>query len=148
MKCFPKVVDWNVILKGIIGAVDVLVTNYSIIQIILKFIHVVPFDLKSLRFNYTAIGSDNGFGLDNGLVPTRRQAIIWTNADLIHWRIYAAQQGDELIVANLAYFIYITSFPRGNGVIEASGLIYIFRKINTAVGRKYERMKTYRYKNA
>ena len=26
----------------------------------------------------------------------RRQAIIWTNADQIHWGIYAAQEGDEL----------------------------------------------------
>ena len=26
-----------------------------------------------------------------------RQYIIWTNADLIHWRIYAALGGDELI---------------------------------------------------
>ena len=25
-----------------------------------------------------------------------RQAIIWTNADPIHWRIYAALGGDEL----------------------------------------------------
>ena len=30
------------------------------------------------------------FGLDNGL------AHIWTNAKLIHWRIYAALGGDEL----------------------------------------------------
>ena len=30
----------------------------------------------------------------------RRQAIIWTNADPIHWRIYAALGGDELIVCN------------------------------------------------
>ena len=29
--------------------------------------------------------------------PKRRQAIILTNADLIHWRIYAALGGDELI---------------------------------------------------
>ena len=29
-------------------------------------------------------------GLDNGLAPNRRQAIIWTNAGLIYWRIYAA----------------------------------------------------------
>ena len=35
-------------------------------------------------------------GLDNGLAPNRRQAIIWTNADMIHWRIYAALGGDEL----------------------------------------------------
>ena len=35
-------------------------------------------------------------GLDNGLAPNRRQAIIWANADPIHWRIYAALGGDEL----------------------------------------------------
>ena len=35
-------------------------------------------------------------GLDNGLAPNRRQAIFWTNADLIHGRIYAALGGDEL----------------------------------------------------
>ena len=34
-------------------------------------------------------------GLDNGLAPNRRQAIIWTNADPIHWRIYAAPWWDE-----------------------------------------------------
>ena len=27
-------------------------------------------------------------GLDNGLAPNSLQAIIWTNADPIHWRIY------------------------------------------------------------
>ena len=26
-----------------------------------------------------------------------RQAIIWTNADPIHWRLYAALGGDQLI---------------------------------------------------
>ena len=30
-----------------------------------------------------------------GLVPNRRQAIVWTNADPIHWRIYAALGVDE-----------------------------------------------------
>ena len=35
--------------------------------------------------------------LDNDLVPNRRQAIIWTDADPIHWRIYAALGEDELI---------------------------------------------------
>ena len=29
-------------------------------------------------------------GWDNSLVPNRRQAIIWTNADPVHRRIYAA----------------------------------------------------------
>ena len=32
-------------------------------------------------------------GLDNGLAPNRRQAIIWTNTESIHWRIYAAHKG-------------------------------------------------------
>ena len=29
-------------------------------------------------------------------MPNRQQAIIWTNADPIHWRIYAALGGNEL----------------------------------------------------
>ena len=33
----------------------------------------------------------------------RRQAIIWTNADPIPWRIYAALGGDELIHSNDIY---------------------------------------------
>ena len=36
-------------------------------------------------------------GLVSGLVVDWRQAIIWTNADPIHWRIYAELEGDELI---------------------------------------------------
>ena len=42
-----------------------------------------------LRFELT-------IGLDNGFAPNRRQAIIWTNADQIHWYIYEALGGDEL----------------------------------------------------
>ena len=30
-----------------------------------------------------------------GLVPNRRQAIIWTNADAVHLCIYVALGGDE-----------------------------------------------------
>ena len=36
------------------------------------------------------------FLIPNGLAPNRRHAIIWTNADPIHWRIYATLGGDEL----------------------------------------------------
>ena len=35
-------------------------------------------------------------GSGNGLAPNRRQAIIWTNADPVRWRIYAALGRDEL----------------------------------------------------
>ena len=33
---------------------------------------------------------NQSIGSDNGLAPFRRQAIIWTNADPVHWRIYVA----------------------------------------------------------
>ena len=35
-------------------------------------------------------------GSDNGLEPNRRQAIIWSNAFLVCWRIYASLVLDEL----------------------------------------------------
>ena len=35
-------------------------------------------------------------GLDNGVALNRRQTIIWTNADPIHWRIYETLGGDGL----------------------------------------------------
>ena len=39
------------------------------------------------------LGSNQQFssiGSDNGLAPIKRQAIICTNADPVHWHIYAA----------------------------------------------------------
>ena len=42
----------------------------------------------SLKFVPT--GPKVSIGSGNGLVPTRRETIVWTNADLVHWRIYAA----------------------------------------------------------
>ena len=35
-------------------------------------------------------------GSGNGLAPNRWQAITWTSADPVHWRIYAALGGDVL----------------------------------------------------
>ena len=37
-------------------------------------------------FNYNNLN----IGPDNGLVPNRRQAIIYTNNGLVYWRIYAS----------------------------------------------------------
>ena len=48
------------------------------------------------------IDNDNSIGLDNSLVPNWRQAIIWTNADPIHWRMYAA-------LVNIVYICWIKS---------------------------------------
>ena len=56
-----------------------------LIRISLKFVHNGPID--NIQMN----------GSDDGLAPTRRQAIIWTNADRFHWCIYAAPGTDELI---------------------------------------------------
>ena len=36
--------------------------------------------------------------LDNGMVPNRWQANIWTNADPVHWRIFAALGGGGLTI--------------------------------------------------
>ena len=49
--------------------------NYILIQMSLK---CVP---RGSNEHYASIGSDNG------LVPNRRQAIIWTNDGLVYWRI-------------------------------------------------------------
>ena len=50
-------------------------------------------EIREIRLSAEATGF---FGLGNGLAPNRRQAIIWANADPIHWRIYAALGGDDL----------------------------------------------------
>ena len=36
--------------------------------------------------------------LGNGLAMNRQRAIIWTNADPVHWHIYVALGGDELTI--------------------------------------------------
>ena len=50
----------------------------TLIKLSLKFVPKGPID------NYPV------FRLDNGLAPNMRQAIIWTNAGPVHWRICAA----------------------------------------------------------
>ena len=37
------------------------------------------------------------YGNGNGSAPVRRQAISWTDANPVHWRIYAALERDGLI---------------------------------------------------
>ena len=44
---------------------------------------------RESKWQYASIGSGNG------LAPKRRLTITWTNADRVHWRIYA--EGDKLI---------------------------------------------------
>ena len=47
-------------------------------------------------------------------MPNRQQAIIWTNADLIHWGIFAALDGDRLSNWSLdSKEILLTHWPLG-----------------------------------
>ena len=47
--------------------------------------------------SYVSYRKYASIGLDNSLVKNTPHAIIWTNADPIHWRIYAALGGDEFM---------------------------------------------------
>ena len=48
------------------------------------------FSAKGSHSQYSSTGSDKG------LVPKRRQAIIWTRGGLVYWRIYASLGLNEL----------------------------------------------------
>ena len=50
----------------------------------------------SLQFVPGGSIDNNPAGLDFVLAPNRWQAIIWTNADPIHWSIFLALGGDEV----------------------------------------------------
>ena len=56
-----------------------------------KFCILISISLKFVPKD--SIDKNLNTGLDNGVTPNWRQAIIWTNADLIHWRIYEALGG-------------------------------------------------------
>ena len=44
----------------------------------------------NLFYNWSLKDPIDNIGLDDGLALNRRQAIIQTNADSVHWRIYVA----------------------------------------------------------
>ena len=44
----------------------------------------IPVCFQGFSKPYPYIGTDNGFA------PIRRQIIIWTNDDTVHWRTYAS----------------------------------------------------------
>ena len=63
---------------------------------------VLHFDSKLTEFcSQGPNWQQPSIGLDNGLAPNRRQAIIWANADPIYWHIYAALGGDDPILGQV-----------------------------------------------
>ena len=59
-------------------------------------------------------------GLDNDLAPNRRQAITWTNANPIGWRIYAELGGDELN----ASVISIVGLRNGSVSVRCKAIVW------------------------
>ena len=73
-------------------------------------IHFLPWRFSYLVFIFTCVlrrvKSTMYIGLDNGLTPTRRQAIILTNDGLVHRRIYASLDRPQWVQLTFAsYFI-------------------------------------------
>ena len=54
----------------------------------------------------------SSIGSSNGLVPNRWQAITWTNGYPVHWRIYVALGGDELILMLACKFYTWVTFDQ------------------------------------
>ena len=94
-------------------------------------------DLCSLWSNwqYGSIGSDNG------LAPTRRQAIMWTNDGQVWWRIYASLGPNELYVLcaqypfcvhvfySLIILLYFTIGPHVNQLIGDCMILYHYSDV-------------------
>ena len=65
-------------------------------------VHFLEWLILNFKTNFIEIcsfGSNwqyGGIGADNGLALNRRQAIIWTNVDMLYWRIYASLGLNEL----------------------------------------------------
>ena len=53
--------------------------------------------LIEMSLKFIPNGLIDSVGLGNGLALKRRQAITWTNVAPIHWRKYAALEGEELM---------------------------------------------------
>ena len=64
---------------------------------ILKYIFINEKFCISIRISLKLGSLGSNIGSGNGLAPNRRQAITWSNADPIPWRVYAALGRDKLI---------------------------------------------------
>ena len=58
-------------------------------------------------------------GSGNGLAPTRRQDIIWTNTGPVHWSIYEALGGEELKLSCMAsYCVFFVKVEYENDILN------------------------------
>ena len=69
---------------------------------------------KDITEVYSQESNSSNFS-DNGLVPARRQAIIWTNDVLCWWLIYASLYLNELTIRDKLF--YLTLFTMVQGVV-------------------------------
>ena len=91
-----------------------------------------------LKFHWSLYEWSNwqwpNIGLNNALAPNRRQAIIWTNADPIHWLMYAAVGGDEVKVlcyaAQAIYSYYGQIIVRCKEVISRVSMHDLYNRHN------------------
>ena len=73
--------------------------EFSVVNSSSHFLEWKYFNFKQYFIGKLSLGSNLqyvGIGSDNGLAPSRRQAIILTNVDPVHRRIYAALGVDGL----------------------------------------------------
>ena len=61
------------------------------------------------------------------MAPNRHQAIIWTNADLIYWRIYAPLDLDKLIMHIILHNV------NESNLLFIQRYIYIYIYIHTKI---------------
>ena len=73
--------------------------------------------VKKIRFHcslsLTSSWQYRSISINNGFMPNRWQAIIWTNAGMIHWRIFVALVGEEIIdsvISNILKTVYTIWF--------------------------------------
>ena len=70
-------------------------------------VHFIEWKCLNSDWNFIEICSEGfnqqypSIGSDDGLAPSRRQAIIWTNDGIVYWRIYTSLGLNELTNPNM-----------------------------------------------
>ena len=85
--------NWNMFIM------TVLCFNYQAVTLVAtdcNLINSSPHGQNDHHFTDDSFKSIFVNGLDKGLVPNRQHTMIWTNARLKHWSIYAALGGEKL----------------------------------------------------